>query len=80
MAQLGEEAGSAQTYAESTAWAKVIVDKGSDRILGAHLVGPRAEELIHLFAMAMTHGITAAQIKDTIYGFPTFSADIKNLL
>jgi len=28
----------------------------------------------------MTHGITAAQIKDQLFAFPTFSADIKTLL
>ena len=38
------------------------------------------EDLIHMFAMAMRHGITAAQIKDQLFAFPTFSADSKSML
>jgi glutathione reductase (NADPH) len=71
---------SARTYAENAAWAKVVIDKGSDRILGAHILGHAAEELIHIFALAMKHSITATQIRDFVYGFPTFSADIKSML
>ena len=54
---------SARTYNESTAWAKVIVDEVTDGILGAHLVGHSAEELINLFALAMNCGITASQVR-----------------
>jgi glutathione reductase (NADPH) len=71
---------SAKTYAESAAWAKTVVDEASDRILGANILGHAGEELIHLFAMAIRHGITASQMKDTIYGFPTFAADLKFLV
>jgi glutathione reductase (NADPH) len=71
---------SSRTYAESTAWARVVVDEGSDRILGAQIVGHAGEELIHLFALAIRHGITATALRETVYGFPTFSADIKSML
>lgn len=71
---------SARTYAETAAWAKVIVDDASDRVLGAHLVGHAGEELIHLFAFAIRFGITAGQIRDSVYGFPTYAADIKSML
>jgi glutathione reductase (NADPH) len=71
---------SSRTYNEPTAWAKVIVDESTDRILGAHLVGHSAEELINLFALAMKYGITASQVRSMIYAFPTFSADIKSML
>ena len=36
---------SARTYAETVAWSQVIVDRGSDRILGAHFVGHAGHEL-----------------------------------
>jgi glutathione reductase (NADPH) len=52
---------------------------GKDHI-GAHLVGHSGEELINIFALAMAHGITAGDIKNKIYAYPTFSSDIKNLL
>ena len=71
---------SGRTYAETSAWAKVLIDAKTDRVVGAHLVGHAGEELIHIFALAMKHGITASEVRDLIYGFPTFSADIKSLL
>ena len=71
---------SARFYAETVAFAKVLVEKGTRRIIGAHLVGHHGEELIHLFALAMRHGITADQLGDEMYAFPTFSADIKSMI
>lgn len=71
---------SGRTYAETAAWAKVLVEEGTDRIVGAHILGHAGEELIHLFALAMKHGIKAGDVRDLIYGFPTFSADIKSML
>jgi len=70
---------SGKSYAETVAWAKVIVDKDSDKILGAHIVGHRGEDLIHVFAMAMRYGILASQLRDDMFAYPTFSSDIKNM-
>ncbi len=70
---------SGKSYGETVAWAKVLVDQSADRIVGAHLVGHQGEELIHLFAMAMRHGIKASALKDDMFAFPTFSSDVKNL-
>jgi glutathione reductase (NADPH) len=71
---------SGRTYAENAAWAKLLIDAKTDRLVGAHLVGHAGEELINLFGLALKHGITATEIRDFIYGFPTFSADIKSML
>ena len=71
---------SGRTYALSAAWSKVLIDKNTDRIVGAHLFGYAGEELIHIFGLAMKHGITACAIRDFVYAFPTFSADIKSML
>jgi glutathione reductase (NADPH) len=71
---------SGRTFAENAAWAKVVIDNGTDRVLGAHLLGHAGEELIHIFALAIKRGITATEIRDFIYGFPTFSSDIKSML
>lgn len=70
---------SAKSYGETVAWSKILVDRGSDRIVGAHMVGHQGEDLIHIFALAMKHGITAAALKDTMFAFPTFASDAKNL-
>ncbi len=71
---------SGKSYGETVAWAKTLVEEGSGRIVGAHLVGHQGEDLIHLFAMAMKHGITAAAFKEQLFAFPTFSSDAKNLI
>jgi len=71
---------SSLTYAETAAWARIITDEASGLVLGAHLVGHAAEELINLFALAIEHRIPAASLKNRIYAYPTFSSDIKNLL
>ena len=71
---------SGKTYAETVAFAKVIIDDVTDQIVGVHLVGHQAEELIHLFALAMGNGITASRLRETLFAFPTFSSDVKNLL
>lgn len=71
---------SSRTYAETAAWSRVLVEEESDRILGAQIVGHAGEELIHLFALAMRHNITASELRQGVYGFPTFSADIKSMV
>jgi glutathione reductase (NADPH) len=71
---------SGRTYALSAAWSKVLIDKKTDHIVGAHLLGHAGEELIHIFGLAMKHRITASAIRDFVYAFPTFSADIRSML
>lgn len=71
---------SAKTCAETAAWSKIIVDKMTDRILGAHFVGHEGQELINVFGLAIKFGITAHQLKDNVYAYPTFSSDIKHML
>lgn len=70
---------SGKTYAETVAFSKVLVDEDEDRIIGAHMVGHHAEDLIHYFAMAMRHGIAASKLKDDMFAFPTFSSDLKSM-
>ncbi|MEH2502941.1 glutathione reductase (NADPH) [Bradyrhizobium sp. AZCC 1578] len=71
---------SAKTYAETVAWSKVIVDQATDRILGAHFVGHSGQELVNIFGLAMRFGITASQIRENVYAYPTFSSDIRHML
>jgi glutathione reductase (NADPH) len=71
---------SARTYAETAAFAKILVEEESDRILGAHMVGHGAEEVIHLLAFAIKHGVTATELAGSVYGYPTFSSDLKYLV
>jgi glutathione reductase (NADPH) len=71
---------STRTFAATVAWSKIIVEQETDRIVGAHFVGHAGEELINLFGLAMQHGITATGLRDFVFAYPTFSADIKSML
>jgi len=59
---------------------KVLLEKGSGRILGAHILGPNAEELINLFTMAMAGGLHSEDIKGMIFGYPTYASDISYMI
>jgi glutathione reductase (NADPH) len=59
---------------DPVARAKVIVDRASDRIVGAHLYGSGAGEEIHLFAYAMHFGIKADDLRRSVYGYPTLAS------
>lgn len=65
---------------DSYAMAKVIVDKESDRILGAHIIGSQADELINTFAIAITFGLPAKDLKKMIFAYPSTSSDISYML
>lgn len=59
---------------------KVLVENETGKILGAHLIGPGAEEQINLFGMAMGAGLTANQIKGMIFAYPSFASDIGSMV
>ncbi|MEX0957562.1 MAG: NAD(P)/FAD-dependent oxidoreductase [Rhizobiaceae bacterium] len=59
---------------------KVLVEKKTGKILGAHLIGPGAEEQINLFAMAMVAGLTANEIKGIVFAYPSFASDISSMV
>ena len=65
--------------ARSTGY-KVLVEHGTGLILGAHLIGPGAEEQINLFAMAMSAGLTANKIKGMIFAYPSYASDIGSMV
>lgn len=70
----------ARRVAETVYAYKTLVEEGSGRILGAHLVGPHADEVINLFALAIRNGLTVDQIKQTIFAYPTGASDIGYML
>ena len=59
---------------------KVLVEEGSERILGAHLIGPEASEVINLFGFAMRSGLTATAIKHATFAYPSAASDIESML
>lgn len=59
---------------------KTLIDKDTNKILGAHLIGPEAEETINLFAMAMNTDIRANEIKRMVFSYPTLASDISSMV
>ncbi len=59
---------------------KVLIEEGSERILGAHLLGPHAEETINLFALAIRAGLRASDLKDELFSYPTNASDVRYML
>ena len=55
---------------------KLIVDKESDRLLGCHIVGPDAPEMIQLAAVALKMGVTKAQWDSTCAVHPTAAEEL----
>ncbi len=70
----------ARRVAEPVYGYKTIVEEDTGRILGAHLVGPHADEVINLFGLAIRHGVTADDIKSTMFAYPTGASDIGYML
>lgn len=67
---------SAKQINEPVAGYKIIIDQDSDLILGAHLLGSNAPEVINVLALAMQHGITASQVRKMKFSYPTSSSDL----
>lgn len=70
----------ARQAAEPVYGFKVLIEEGSQRILGAHLVGPHADEVINIFALAIRKGLTADDLKSTLFAYPTGASDISSML
>jgi dihydrolipoamide dehydrogenase len=65
--------GKAVALADTDGFVKVVADKATGEILGVHIVGPEATELIHEFAVGRTLEATLEEIIHTIHAHPTLS-------
>ena len=65
---------------ETHAAAKVLIEEGTFRILGAHLLRPEASELIKFFGLAMRTGLTAADVKRLVSAYPSAASDLGYLV
>ncbi|WP_034888822.1 dihydrolipoyl dehydrogenase family protein [Gillisia sp. Hel_I_29] len=59
---------------------KTIIDEETQTILGAHLIGPNAEEVINIFAMAIKTKMKLNEIRAMIFTYPTMASDIPHML
>ena len=56
---------------------KILADKETDRILGAHIIGPMAGDLIHEVCVAMEFGASAQDLAMTCHAHPTYSEAVR---
>ena len=66
--------------AETYSGYKVLVEEGTDRILGAHTLGSAAAEVINVFAVAIRSGIPATDLKHTLFAYPTTGSMVPRML
>ena len=65
---------------ETTASTKIIIDTATDKVLGAHLLGPGYAELINIFALAIKVGLTTRQLKSMTATYPSLGSDLGSML
>jgi len=82
MANTGDTSGWYSNYriGETTAAAKVLIDRSTDRIVGAHLLGPDYTELINILGLAMKLDLTTRQLKSMTAAYPTIGSDLGSML
>ena len=71
---------SSRRVAETYSGYKVLIEEGTDRILGAHILGSEAGEVINLFALAIRSGMRASDLKHMIFAYPTSGSNMTRML
>jgi dihydrolipoamide dehydrogenase len=69
--------GRAKSNQTTDGFVKVLADAATDRVLGVHVLGPQAGELIHEAAVLMEFGGSAEDLARTCHAHPTFSEAVK---
>ena len=69
--------GRAKANFAADGFVKILADKNSDRILGAHIIGPAAGDLIHELCIAMEFGASAQDVALTCHAHPTYSEAVR---
>lgn len=70
----------ADVRGETEGLVKVVAEEGSGRLLGVHILGPEAEDLIHIAAVAMRGGLTRQDLAAMHYVFPTLGGALFDVM
>lgn len=65
---------------EKFAGHKILIDKKTGKLLGAHIMGSHAEDLINIFAIAAQLGIKTKDLKKLFYAYPTASSSVQYMV
>jgi len=69
--------GRAKANFAADGFVKILADTATDRILGAHIIGPMAGDLIHEVCVAMEFGAAAEDLARTCHAHPTYSEAVR---
>ena len=69
--------GRAKANQTTDGFVKILADSHSDKVLGAHIIGPMAGELVHEIAVLMEFGGSAEDLARTCHAHPTLSEAVK---
>ena len=69
--------GRAKTVFSNSGFVKIVADSNNDKILGAHIIGPGAGDLIHEVCVAMEFGASTEDLARTCHAHPTFSEAVR---
>lgn len=72
--------GMAQVMGEAQGLLKILAEQGTDKVVGAFVIGPNAAELGGTLTLAVQHGMTARQLKETVFAHPSLSESIGEAL
>ncbi|MCL4537828.1 MAG: dihydrolipoyl dehydrogenase [Nitrospirae bacterium] len=65
--------GKAHAMGEIAGMIKIVADADTDKVLGVHIIGPHASDLVHEGALAMKAGLTVKEVADMIHAHPTLA-------
>src|ERR1700689_5428673 len=71
---------SSRRVGETCSGYKVLVEEGTDRILGAHILGSDAGEVINLFMLAIRSGMRSIDLKHMLFAYPTSGSNMTRML
>ncbi len=70
----------ARRLKEDAAAFKTLIEENTGRLLGAHVIGPNAEEVINIFALAIRLGLTADRLREFVPAYPSQAANVAYML
>lgn len=69
--------GRALSLGETEGWVKLLSLEKNDRLVGAHIFGPRASDMVAELVLALAQGLTASELAQTIHAHPTLAETVK---
>ncbi|WP_243676068.1 hypothetical protein [Vulcanisaeta distributa] len=60
-------------YNKPYGWTKIVVERGSKRVVGFHMIGPWASEIVNTAVIAIKKGLTLDEVKELVFSHPVFT-------